>query len=139
MRIVAPIPQQGGPRRPQNPIFFEKRNKSLKRQKLKIVQKYAKISNMPFHQRSLIHWEGWFPPCFFLTKNTPKLNFFKQKKSYKTQKLKNIYKYSKISNTPFDQRSLTNRKAWFPPCVVRQYQPKKTSFFILQGLYFFIV
>ena len=33
-------------------------------QKLKNVQRYAKISATPFDQRSLIHREGWFPPCF---------------------------------------------------------------------------
>ena len=67
MRIVAPIPQQGGPRIPKNPIFLTK----LKNQpKLKNVQKYAKISDKPFDQRSLIHrrnrvqWFQWFPPCF---------------------------------------------------------------------------
>ena len=41
------------------------------------------------------------------TKNTPRPDFFeKRKKSFKTQKLKNIKKYAKISDTPFDQRSL---------------------------------
>ena len=46
------------------------------------------------------------------------------------QKLKNVQKYAKISDTPFDQRSLINREAWFPPCFVRQNQPKKTIFFV---------
>ena len=41
------------------------------------------------------------------TKNTPKPKFFEtRKKSSKTQKLKNFLKYAKISDTPFDQRSL---------------------------------
>ena len=49
------------------------------------------------------------------TKNTPKPDFFeKQKKPSKMQKLKNILKYAKISDTPFDQRSLIHREAWFP-------------------------
>ena len=30
------------------------------------------------------------------------------------QKLKNIKKYAKIIDTPFDQRSLIHREAWFP-------------------------
>ena len=61
MRIVAPIPQQGGPRMPD---FFEKWKKLSKTQKLKNIKKYAKISDTPFDQRSLIHGEAWFPPCF---------------------------------------------------------------------------
>ena len=49
------------------------------------------------------------------TKNTPKPDFFeKRKKSSKTQKLTNVYKYAKISDTPFDQRSLIHQEAWFP-------------------------
>ena len=53
----------GGPRMPQNPFFFN-RKKSSKTQKLKNVQRYAKISDTPFDQRSLIHREVWFPPGF---------------------------------------------------------------------------
>ena len=30
------------------------------------------------------------------------------------QKLKNVYKYAKLSITPFDQRSLILWKVWFP-------------------------
>ena len=45
------------------------------------------------------------------------------------QKLKNVQKYAKISDTPFDQRSLIHREAWFPPCFVRQNQQKKITFF----------
>ena len=48
------------------------------------------------------------------TKNTQTPDFFeKRKKSSKTQKLKNVYRYVKISDTPFDQRSLIHREAWF--------------------------
>ena len=48
------------------------------------------------------------------TKNTQKPEFFEnRKKSSKTQKLKNIQRYAKISDTPFDQRSLIHREAWF--------------------------
>ena len=36
------------------------------------------------------------------------------------QTLRNVQKYDKISNTPFDQRSLIHREAWFPPCFVGQ-------------------
>ena len=52
----------------------------------------------------------------------------KRKKSSKTQKLKNVQKYGKISNTPFDQRSLIHRKAWFPPCFVGQRIPQNPIF-----------
>ena len=55
--------------------------------------------------------------------------FEKQKKSSKTQKLINVQIYAKISDTPFDQRCLIHREAWFPLCFVRQNQPKKTIFF----------
>ena len=49
------------------------------------------------------------------SENTPKPDFFeKRKKSSKTLKLKNVQKYAKISDTPFDQRSLIHREAWFP-------------------------
>ena len=49
------------------------------------------------------------------TRNAPNPDFFeKRKKSYKTQELKNVYKYAKICDTPFDQRSLIHREAWFP-------------------------
>ena len=41
------------------------------------------------------------------------------------QKPKNVQRYAKISDTPFDQRSLTHREAWFPPCCVRQNHQKK--------------
>ena len=60
MRIVALIPQYGGPRIPKNQIFL-KMEKIIQTQKLKNVSKFAKISDMPFDQRSLIHLEAWFP------------------------------------------------------------------------------
>ena len=59
------------------------------------------------------------------TKNTQKPEFIeKVKKSSQMEKLKNVQKYAKISDTPFDQRSLIHREAWFSPCFVRQNQPK---------------
>ena len=61
------------------------------------------------------------------TKNTPKPEFVeKRKESFKTQKLKNIKKYAKISDTPFDQKPLIHREEWFPgePGI-----PKKKIFF----------
>ena len=57
------------------------------------------------------------------TKNTRKPEFFEKRKNLsKTQKLKNIWKYAKISDTPFDQRFLIHREALLPPCFVRQNQ-----------------
>ena len=53
--------QEGGPRIHQNPIFLKNEKKSSKLQKIKNVQRYAKISDTPFAQRSLIHREAWFP------------------------------------------------------------------------------
>ena len=68
------------------------------------------------------------------TKNTQIPKFLKNgKKSYKTKKqIKNVQKYAKISNTPFDKRSLIHQEAWFPLCFVRQNQPKKTIFLVWQ-------
>ena len=65
----------------QKPNFFERWKKVSKTQKLKNVKKYAKISDTPFDQRSLIHREGWFlygpripknPNCLKNGKNHPK-------------------------------------------------------------------
>ena len=72
MWIVAPIPQQGGPRIPKNPIFLKN---AKNHPKLKNIQRYAKISDMLFDQRSLIHWEAWFPTCF-VRQNQQKKTFF---------------------------------------------------------------
>ena len=45
----------------------------------------------------------------------PKTRIFETwKKSSKTQKTQKVQKYAKISDTPFDQRSLIHREAWFP-------------------------
>ena len=52
----------------------------------------------------------------------------KQCVNTETEKLKNVQRYTKISDAPFDQRSLIHREAWFPPCFVRQHQ-QKTNFF----------
>ena len=82
------------------------------------------------YQRSLIHREAWFPSGPKIPQNPNCL--INRKKSSKTQKLKNIQKYAKISNTPFDQRSLIHREAWFPPCLVRQNPLKKIFFFVWQ-------
>ena len=81
---------------------------------------------MPFDQRSLIHREARFPGGPRIPKNL--IFFEKRKKSSKTQKLKNVQRYAKISNTPFHKRSLIHQKVWFPPCFVRQNQQKKTFF-----------
>ena len=91
-----------------------KTEKSSKTQKLKNVQKYAKICNIPINQRSLIHWEAWFPGGLRIPQN---LNCLKNRK--KTSKSK----YTKITDTPFNQRSLIHQEAWSPPCFVRQNKP----------------
>ena len=90
-------------------------------QKLKNFYKYAKISDTPFNQRSLIHREAWCPGGPRIPQNPNCLK--NRKKSFKMQKLKNVQKYAKISDMPFDQRSLIHREAWFPPCFARQNQP----------------
>ena len=86
MRIVAPMPLEGGPRIPKNLISLKNGKKSSKTEKLKNVQKYSKISDTPFDQRSLIHREAWFPGGPRIPQNPI---FLKNgKNSSKTQKLK---------------------------------------------------
>ena len=107
--------------------YFGKRIKSSKLKKLKNIQKYAKISDLPFDQRSLIHREACFPDGPRIPKNP---NNLKNRKNHpKRKKLKNISKQAKISDTPFDQRSLIHREARFPPCFVGKISQKKTFFF----------
>ena len=69
-------------------------------------------------------------PSFRVDQEYPKTCFFlkNEKKTSKTQKLKNAQRYPKISDTPFNKRSLIHREAWFPPCFVGQNQQKKTFF-----------
>ena len=63
------------------------------------------------------------------TKNTKKPNFFeKRKKSSKTQKLKNVQRYAKISDTPFDQSSLIHRKRGFHHVLLGKISKKKLLF-----------
>ena len=65
MRIVVLMPQEGGPIIPKNLIFLKNgEKKTPKMQKIRNVLKIDKISDTPFDQRSLIHREPWFPPCF---------------------------------------------------------------------------
>ena len=75
----------------QKPKFFEKRKKSSKTQTLKNVQKYAKICDTPFDQRTLIHWEAWFPGGPRILKNP---NVLKNGKNHPERK-----KNSKMSRT----------------------------------------
>ena len=56
----------------QNPIFLKNGKNHPKR---KNVQRYAKISDTPLDQSSLIHREAGFPPCF-VRQNQQKNNFF---------------------------------------------------------------
>ena len=179
MLIVAPIPQQGGPKIPPNPIFLKnaknhpkrKNSKSLeicqnqqyslqpeisnpsgsvvstmfcwpkntpkpdffkKWKKLYKTQKLKKRLEICQNQRYALQPEVSNPSGIVdsrWTKNTPKPDFFeKRKKSSKMQKLKNVQRFAKISDTSFDQRSLIHREVWFPPCFVRQNQ-QKTNFF----------
>ena len=65
---------------------MKNRKKSSKKQNLTNV-KYAKISDTPFDQRSLIHWEEWLLGGQRIPKNP---NCLKNKKSFQTQKLKNV-------------------------------------------------
>ena len=118
----------GWTRNTQKPNFFEKRKNIIQKEKLKNVQKCAKISDTPFDQRSLIHREAWFPGGPRTPKNS---NCFKNgTKSSKMQKLKNVQEYAKISDTPIDQRSQIHREVLFPPCFLGKISKKK---FVLFG------
>ena len=108
---------------PKTQFFLKQKKKSPKTQKSEpsrnmTKQRYAlrpEVSNPSGSVNSTM---------FSWTNNTPKPDFFeKRKKSSKTHKL------AKISDTLFNQRSLTHWEAWFPPCFVRQNQQKKTIFF----------
>ena len=84
MRIVAQIPQWGGARIPQNPIFLKNRIFFLsKTQKLGNLQKYAKIRNTPFNPRFLSHRRAWFPCGPRIPKNP---NFLKNRKNHPKHK-----------------------------------------------------
>ena len=122
MRIVAPIPQKGGLSILKKRFFFVKRKKSSKTEKLKNFQKYAKISNTPFDQRSLICREVWVPGGSRIPKNP---NCLKNGKFHLRRKNSKVQKYAKNSDTPFDQRFLIHRKAWFP--LVLQAKSAKTK------------
>ena len=58
------------------------------------------------------------------TKNTQKPNFFYAKKIIQNAKTQ---KYAKISDTPFDQRSLIHREAWFPGVPTHFFEKRKKS------------
>ena len=74
MRIVAPMPYEGGPRIPQNPIFLKNKKKIIQIAK---TQKRLEICR-----------EVGFPGGPRIPKN--QIFFEKQKKLSKTQKLKNV-------------------------------------------------
>ena len=101
------------------PLLFPKDSESLKILDIRLRKVGAKRRLNGSTDTTV----GW-------TKNTQKPKFFeKRKKSSKTQKLKNVWRYAKISNKPFDQRSLIHREAWFSTCFVRQNQKKKKTIF----------
>ena len=62
MRIVAPIPQQGGPRIHKNQKKIKNGKNNPKRKTQKHLQICQNQRYIPFDQRSLIHREAWFPP-----------------------------------------------------------------------------
>ena len=108
----------------QKPNFLKNKKNHPKRKKLKNVWKYAKINNMPFDQRSLIHQETWFPGG----PRRPKNPFFlKNGKITKNKKNSNMSRdMPKLAIRPSTRGLyLIHREVWFLPCFVRQNQPKK--------------
>ena len=70
----------------------------LKRKKFKNIEKYAKNSDRPFHQRSPIHWEAWFPGGPRIPQN---LIFKKHRKNNpKSEKLKKSRNMPKLAKNP---------------------------------------
>ena len=76
---------------PESPTRVDQEYPKTKTQKLKIVQRYANINDILFDQRSLIHRETWFPPCF-VRQNQPKnkLFFTRRFQTYSKQKCSNV-------------------------------------------------
>ena len=68
------------------------------------------------------------PQCTAVEPRIPKILLFQTEKLSKTQKLKNVYRYVKIRDKPFDKRSLIHQEAWFLPCFARENQKKKKTF-----------
>ena len=88
----------------------------------------ARTSNTPFDQRSLVYREAWFPSGPRITQNLNCLINGKNQPKRKNSKHAKHAKTCQNSDTPFNQRSLVHREAWFPPCFIRQNQPKITFF-----------
>ena len=100
MQIVAPMPQEGGPRIPQNQIFLKKGKNHPKRKNSKNVYKYAKISDTLFDQRSLIHREAWFPGGPRIPQNPIFLKTEKIIQNAKTQKCLEICQNQRYALRP---------------------------------------
>ena len=101
MRIVAQMPQEGGPRIPKNPTFLKNGKKSPKTQKLR----NSEVSNPS---------GSVFSTMFCWTKNTPKPDFFeKRKKSSKRKNSKTSRNNPKLAIRP-STRGLIHWEAWFP-------------------------
>ena len=84
-----------------------------------VITRTATATDPPLCNVSSRCTVGW-------TENTQKPDFFeKRKKSSKMQKLQNIERYTNISNTPFDQRSLILREAWFLGCDGQTHKETK--------------
>ena len=78
MRIVAPIPWQGGPRRPQNKNFLKNKKNHPKHENSKRSKNKPKLPEVSYPSESAV------PTMFCLTKNTPNTDFlFKLKKIIK--------------------------------------------------------
>ena len=82
MRIVAPMPQEGGPRIPKNPIFLKNGKNHQKRKNSESLE-VRQNQHTPFDQRSLIHREAWFLGGPRIPKN-PSLK--KNRKNYPKRK-----------------------------------------------------
>ena len=107
---------------PKTWFFWKTEKKTSKKQKLK----YAKISNTPFDQRSLIHREAWFPGGPRIPKNP---NCLKNGKSHpKCKNSKMSRNMPKLAIPPSTRGLYSIGKR--PPCFVRQHQPKKIFLFV---------
>ena len=90
----------GGPRIPKNPIFLKNGKTHPKRKNSKKVQRYAKISDTAFDQRSLIHRQAWFPGGPRIPQNQIFLKNRKIIQNVKTQKRLDICQNQRYTLQP---------------------------------------
>ena len=117
-------------------LFLNPKKKSLKKSLKKLLKKNMKIfvfADKKSRIRETKHLSTDADSSTDAIGGGPRLPenliFLKNgKKSPKVQKLRNVQKYDKISDTPLNQGSLIHREAWFPQCFAGQRIPQNPIF-----------